>query len=676
MKNRYRLGLIIAVLTASALSCQFLSQTSTPTPESSPTAELPPTNTPTALPSIPVEITPDNTQEPVYITGEIPYTSPFFLNTISEPFVLLEDEAGFVQRDREFQFKLEEQVIGPVVLHDDQSLTYSLSLPTIPQGTFVDVDNNGQEDQGVQVFAIAYWSNIWGGPFLEERDGTGWSTAYASTITDPENDDEIKGGTLIVWAPDAEQSFPTGFGEDGLLFTADDPTAAIPAGYNIVDLNEQPFKLSKVSRPNITLNEGEVAVNDYSDMNYQDAFEALFEKASREYPFTSEKGIDWQSLHDKYTQRIAQVNNDNDFYRAIRDFTYEIPDAHVGVSVNGQVFYEEQGGGFGLVLAELSDGRVIVSQVLPGTPADQAGIERGAEILEWDNQPVSEAISNVVPYLGPFSTEHSRRLAQVAFLTRVPPDSQVQVSFQNPGQNQPQTETMQSQVEYDSLFLSLSGLNQDELALPVQGEILDGSGLGYVRITTFSADYNLMAQLWEHYIQGLIANEVPGLIIDIRSNGGGSGSLALDFAGYFFDHEVPLYKSLYYNERTGKFEPNDFPATIKPGPEEYQGKIAVLVGPDCVSACEGFAYALEQSDRTTIVGNYPTAGAFGEVGRGQYRLPGDITLQFPTGRPETPQGDLLIENSGVRPDVVVPVTEDSVLNQEDAVLNAAVDALK
>jgi hypothetical protein len=67
----------------------------------------------------------------------------------------------------------------------------------------------------VQGFAIAYWSNTWGGLFLEERDGHGWSNAHASTVTDPERDDEIIGGLLVVWSLDDQQSFPTGFGEDG-----------------------------------------------------------------------------------------------------------------------------------------------------------------------------------------------------------------------------------------------------------------------------------------------------------------------------------------------------------------------------------------------------------------------------------------------------------------------------
>jgi C-terminal processing protease CtpA/Prc len=84
---------------------------------------------------------------------------------------------------------------------------------------------------------------------------------------------------------------------------------------------------------------------------------------------------------------------------------------------------------------------------------------------------------------------------------------------------------------------------------------------------------------------------------------------------------------------------------------------------------------MQHNGRATIVGHYPTAGAFGEVGQGQYKLPGDLTMQFPTGRSVTPDGEIVIEGSGVAPDIVVPVTEDSALGRVDTVLQAAMDTL-
>ena len=680
-RKNLRFLIFISIFTTIFVACQAtenvsdLPATNTQIPTPTATNTPIPTLTATTIPSNPIKSDQINQDEPVYILGDIPYTSPFFLNSASEPFVLLEDQIGFIRRDLEHKFSPESQAIGPVEIHDDLRLTYGLALPSVPQGTYTDLDNNGLEDIGVQVFAVAYWSNTWGGPFLEERDGTGWSNAYASTITDPDNDHEIIGGTIIVWAPDDEQAFPSDFGTDGLLFTDDDPTGEITAGYTLVDLGQSPFIFYKETRPQISLIEGDLAVNNYSSQEYTDAFNAMFEKASTEYPFTNEKGVNWQVLYDKYSPLVADADNDEDFYRALRDLTYEIPDGHIGLTLNPDVFYREQAGSFGLNLVELSDGRVIVTNVHPGTPGERTGIEVGAEIISWDNQPVLNAINEIEPYFGPYSTEQTRRLAQADFLTRVIPGSSVDIVIKNPDQTEPIERTLIAEAEFDSLFQTIPSFNEDELALPIQGEVLDDSQLGYMRVITFSDDYHLMAQLWDSHIQALIDNEVPGLIIDLRSNSGGSSGLAYDFAGYFFDEEIQLYNSSYYNEQTGEFEYTDYPARVKPAPILYEGPIVVLIGPDCVSACEGFAYALTQNERAIVIGHYPSAGAFGEVGRGQYELPGDISMQFPTGRPETADGQLLIEGTGIVPDIIVPVTEESALGLIDTVLQAAIDEL-
>jgi C-terminal processing protease CtpA/Prc len=671
-----RIFSILIVLMLAAMACRIgISRNDNP-----PTGEAEPAEATAPVASTqPADVTRQPVQadgdEPTAITGEIPYTSPFFLATTAEPYVMLEDQAGFVNRDREFEFSLPSQVIGPVDKSQEGRLTFTLTLPSVPQATFLDVDNNGREDTGVQIFAVAYWSNTWGDPFLEERDGTGWSTAYASTVVDPERENEITGGTLVIWAPNDSQSFPSDFGEDDKLFTEDDPTTSVPAGYSLVDLDERPFRIYKESLPALTLNEGATAVNDFSQMDYAEAFTALFDQASKEYPFTEEKDIDWQALREEYVPQAEEVSNDQDFYNLLRRFTLEIPDGHVGLALNQQTFFDTYGGGFGMTLAELSDGSVIVVAVLPELPAERAGIQPGATILQWDGRPVGEAITAVVSGFGPYSAPHTRRAGKVMFLTRTAPARSVTVRYRNPGGEEAEAQ-LQAVPEYDSLFRGLSSFNEDPLALPVEAQALPDSGLGYIRISTFQDDYNLMARVWERYIQNLIDGEIPGVIIDVRNNGGGSLGMALQYAGYFFDDEFELYQNFYYNENTGKFEATERTTRVEGAPLHYEGRVAVLVGTNCVSACEGFAYAMQQQERAIIVGHTPSAGAFGEVGQGQYRLPGDLTMQLPTGRSQTlTGGEVVLEGTGVVPDVQVPVTAESALGQVDAVLQAAVEAL-
>jgi len=416
-------------------------------------------------------------------------------------------------------------------------------------------------------------------------------------------------------------------------------------------------------------------VKDYSGMEYVEAFDTLFQKATREYPFTQEKSLDWDAIYQQLKPRFEQVNSNQDYYLALRDFANSIPDGHVGVSFDPNAFFELYGGGLGMVPALLSDQTIIAKEVLSGHAAEKAGIKRGAELLSWNGEPVLEAVKKVTPGFGPYSTDHTHLLGQVNFLTHMPVDSEVEIKFKNPEDSEEKTTKLKAEAEYDSLFMTLPSFDQDELALPIEAWTLD-SGLVYMRINTFSDDYNMMARLWERHIQTLVTNEAPGLIIDLRTNSGGSGGLAMDFAGYFFDKEKTLYDNYYYNDNSGQFESTGYPTKIKPTDPYYDGSIAVLVSPDCVSACEGFAYTLQQDGRSKVVGHYPTAGAFGEVGLGQYKLPGDFSMQFPTGRPETPDGKVVIEGKGVIPAIVVPVTLESALGQVDAVLEAAIQALQ
>ncbi len=108
------------------------------------------------------------------------------------------------------------------------------------------------------------------------------------------------GGRLIVWAPDDAQAFPTDFGADGLLFTADDPAGPIPAGYSVVDLDTRPFTVSQPAEADLPLYEPpDSAIKDFSALSYTEALDALFDFARTNYAFNGVQGKqpDWDALY-------------------------------------------------------------------------------------------------------------------------------------------------------------------------------------------------------------------------------------------------------------------------------------------------------------------------------------------------------------------------------------------
>ncbi|MCB0114933.1 MAG: fasciclin domain-containing protein [Caldilineaceae bacterium] len=617
---------------------------------------------------------------PVAITGAVDYTNPFFTYGVAQPVVITEDQAGFVDRNEYFLMPEASQTLGQITSDFyTPPFSYSLALPQEPQGTYRDVDNDGAEEQGVQVYAIAYWTNTFGDAFLEERDlyGGGWSTAYASTriSTAPETDKEIIGGKFVVYAPDDQQGFPSGFGEDGLLFTEDDPIVTLPAGYTIVDMDSDPFVFDRSRYPVIDLIEPEgAALVDLSEMPYDEAFDELVNILSREYAFTEYKGIDWEALRSEFMPRFkeAQSNGDLTAYRlALRDFAWSIPDGHISAPVDVADFRAAASGGIGIAVREVDDGRVIVNFVASGSPAEEAGIALGTEITAINGVPIGEAIDNAIAFSAPFSTEHFRRLQQMRYVTRFPLDTAVSVTYIDDSGEEASTDFIAySEPESFSFSSFNSGLTGFEL--PVEYELLD-SGYGYARIYDFSDNSLLTIQLWERMMQELNENGVPGVIIDMRQNGGGLGFLADQMAAYFFNEPLVLGNTAAYDEERGEFyiDPRGEDRFYLPAEElRYNGPVAVIVGPNCLSACEFFSYDMTLEDRAAIVGQYPTGGLGGSVN--DLRMPGPLTFRYTVGRAIDPDGNIHIEGKGVPPTVQVPVTEETLFSEGDPILDAAI----
>ncbi|MEM7128931.1 MAG: S41 family peptidase [Chloroflexota bacterium] len=617
---------------------------------------------------------------PVQIVGQVSYSYAFFTTGVAAPMVILEDQAGFIDRNEHFIFPVESQTLGQITSDFYTSpFSYTISLPVEPQGTRRDVDNNGSDDTGVMVFAVAYWTNTFGDPFLERRDlfGGGWSTAYASTrvSSDISTRREIVGGTFIVYAKDNGQGFPTGFGEDELLFTEDDPIALLPQGYTLVDMDTEPFTFDRSRYPRVDLIEPQSSVTeDFSALPYDGAFDAMLNKLRREYAFTDFKSIDWDELSDQFRPRFVQATTESDsreYRRALRDFITSIPDGHMSGPFISNEFRRATAGGLGMALRELNDGRVVVHFLTENGPAAEAGIQIGAEIVQIEEEAVASALDAVEPWSAPFSTDHVQRLQQLRYIVRMPLGESRTLTFLNPDATATRTVTLKAIAEDASFRFSSMRNGLTGYELPLEYKSLD-SGYVYVKIYRFSDNELLTIQLWERLIRTLNELNAPGLLIDMRQNSGGSGFLADQMAAYFFDSEHMLGNAGRYNAESNGFyfdERSVDQYFLPPENLRYSSNIAVLIGPNCNSACEFFSYNMTIDDRAVIVGQYPTAGLGGSID--VFIMPEDERIQFTAGRAVDVNGRIHIEGRGVAPHIQVPVNLKTLFSDGDPVLEAA-----
>jgi C-terminal processing protease CtpA/Prc len=589
---------------------------------------------------------------------------------------------GFVRRDREYLTTTESQTLGFMQSdYENNQATFSVQLPVQPQGELNIVDPSGKSDTGVQIFAVAYWPNLTGGPYSEGDDPSyGWPTYLASVKTDTENKDEVTGGKLIIWSPDGKQNFPSGFGADALLFTADDPVAEVSAGYTVVDLDTDPFTFSREAKPEFTLYEpADVALKDFSADTYTDAFQKMFDILKKEYAFNGIEGKapDWDAVYAELMPRIQAAEDAKDaegFYLAIRDFTWAFHDGHVGMGggeLESQIYQDAVNNGYGFAIRVLDDGGVITTFVTPGGPAGQAGVQAGDLLVTVNGQPVMDALAAVKPLSAPFSTDFALQYQQARYLLRAPQGTQTEFGFLTVSGKDKKV-TITAAPEWDSYSITSIYNGFDPIALPVEYKILD-SGVGYVKIDSFDDDLNLIIRLFTRALKTFDANQVSGIIIDLRQNGGGA---PLGLAGYLYNKEIPLGQLEYYSDATGKFEPEGLAEKVIPSQEQYKfDKMAVLVGQACASACEIEAYGFSQVPGMMVFGETPSAGVEAEVGRGQFSLPDGISLQAPTGRFTLPDGSIFLEGQGVQLTNPVPVNAENVLSGTDYILDAAVNAI-
>ncbi|HLY27552.1 MAG TPA: S41 family peptidase [Aggregatilineales bacterium] len=613
----------------------------------------------------------------VTVTGSIKITNQFVLQDDSEPFIALIDLTAFVKRDHDAPLPFPDQPIAGLQGDLAKGATYTMPLPISPRGLINDV-GHGKGGKGLMVFALDFDTNAIGDAFMGPYEWHGWPNGIDSLNFDP-GTLEVANGDMLVWAPDAKQMFPTGFGPDGKLFTDDDPVGSIGQGWTLIQIDQdktKPFTQVRTATVDVPILEGLGANNDLSNLSYTQAFDALVKDLRTRYVFTDFKHINWDAIVSQIRPMVADAEKNKDttaFNLAMLHFAAQFHDGHLSAQVPTDYFTKQTAGGVGLVLSQTDDGTVIARIVLDKLPASVAGMKTGAQIIQWNGKTIEQALKDTELLYVTQSSDIGTRLQQLRYIGRAPVGTDFTIQFQNPGDSTPQTAKLTTVAERQSFSLSSLRAGASPAEMPVTNKIVqtDKSAYGYIKVNSFLTDDVLESHAWEWVLKTYNALKVPGLIIDMRQNGGGSGTLARYFAGSFNSQSFELSQT-FEADKDGKFVYVN-KDMVDPAPVQWTKPVAVLIGPACASACEIFAAALAHDPAHMMVGRYPTAGI--EAGVEAWTLPDGIYFQAPVQKIETPDGKVFLEGVGVQPTVKVPVTADTLLSSNDTELAAAEAAL-
>lgn len=308
-----------------------------------------------------------------------------------------------------------------------------------------------------------------------------------------------------------------------------------------------------------------------------------------------------------------------------------------------------------------SKGPVVVEGVVPGLPAERAGLRKGDLITTVDGKDVND-----LP------------IDDVISLVRGQPGTNVELGILRAGK--PQTIKITREIT--------------KLADVIDKQLEDG--IGYIRLTDFADNHDLakMADALQKYQNN------DSLILDLRYNPGGSLDVVIKMLSMFVpqgdlvsvhsreqsDPNTPVYLTVDYSIADGILVETTRAAGAQPQsrqlnrPAQYMvgGKrVVLLVNELSASASELFAGAIKDNGVATLVGKTTYGKGIGQstvnIGIGMMSI---TSLRYASPAGLWP-GDAHDEKIGVAPDVQIANPEGAIFgSKEDLQLQEAINLIK
>jgi len=277
------------------------------------------------------------------------------------------------------------------------------------------------------------------------------------------------------------------------------------------------------------------------------------------------------------------------------------------------VYSQIEGNFVGLgVELKADQGALLIVHVIPSSPAETAGIQKGDRIVAVDGKSTAD-----------LSTDEA-----AAMLTGEE-GTWVQVTLFSPGQEQRLVSVHREHVEVPSL--------EDVKIVDVE------YGVAYIRLPAFqkSTSRDLEKALWDLHRQGM-----KSLVLDLRGNPGGLLSAAVEVADKFITQGAIVSTQGRSPEENLNYQAH-YGGT-------WRVPLVVMIDGDSASASEIFAGAIKDNGRGLLVGSQSygkgtVQGIFplGYAGAG---------IRLTTAKFFSPSGQA-ISKRGVSPDTSVPIVQ-------------------
>ena len=271
---------------------------------------------------------------------------------------------------------------------------------------------------------------------------------------------------------------------------------------------------------------------------------------------------------------------------------------------------------------------VKINSTMSGSPAEEAGLQSGDLVIALNGEDVTGKDPNLVLYD-----------------IRGPEGTAVTLTIRREGTDPFDVEIVRRRIETAS----------------VEGEILE-NGIAYISMEQFGD--NTTQELRET-LDKLMKEKPQGLIFDLRDNGGGWLTTAIETASEF----LPL-NTVVLSEKDADGTETIY-KTQRGGGRALDVPMVVLINENSASASEIVTGALRCNDRATVIGKT-------SYGKGSVQIQPELSnggaVSVTIARWYMPDGTL-IHGVGIEPDIEVDFTIEDANNGVDPQLDAAVEFL-
>lgn len=410
-------------------------------------------------------------------------------------------------------------------------------------------------------------------------------------------------------------------------------------------------------------NRAPVAVNDRpvadtgSETWRKEALEFVWNTVNDKYYDPKFNGVDWKAARIKHEAQILAAKSDDEFWERLDKMTGELKDSHTRVHSPKQVKQQRdnEAPGLGIGFAELNDALTLTS-VHPESDAYWAGVRTGMTIKSINGEAALPYYKRLVAESRDTSTPWARTRGALRKISAGDVDTTVSMTF----------------LRGDGSEIAVTQKRRTFRTPPEFTDRVLPSGFGYVRFSGFLTPFQGRALTAIDKMK-----DTPGMIVDLRGNGGGSGNMSRVLVSKFLTEKQKVGRVL---TRTGQPISVFFIDVVKTEPElkgdkntAYTKPLVVLTNESSASASEIFAATLQDLGRATVIGRRTCGCLLGYLGYAD--VPGGGALAYSELGFVTPKGKR-VEGEGVTPDIEVPLAQNDLVFSRDRALEAAVKYLQ